>query len=223
MIKGTCWQFSAGGSGQLKIWRAGFAVVLLTMLLPWQPLLANGNPRFERISLEQGLSQGNVFQVTGGAIQRGISVQVGAGAPAGVLLDVQGNIVLGSPEDYRVTNSEPASSFVFAQNLSEDATGQVTGATLVNDLVSVENPDVKTGSIALQVWTNKPTAFGAEIDIRQFNRSTVALLAEWDSGSMQFSVGALAPSTAAGNITRPVAFSNIFDITRNTAPDISFD
>jgi len=131
-------------------------------------------------------------------------------------------MVFGSPEDYRVTDASTGTTFVFAQNTSQDATGQVTGATVANDLVSVDNPDVKTGSAALQQWPNEPTAFGAEIDIRGFNRSAVALLADWDIGSMQFSVGALPPSTAAGNITRPVAFSNIFDITRNTAPDISF-
>ncbi len=183
-----------------------------------QGFLSSGSP--SGISI---IIQGNVFQVTGGAIQRGISLPIGAGATPGTLLDVQGNIVLGSPEDYRVTNAEPGTStLIFEQNLSEDATGQVTGATVANDLVSVDNPDVKTGSIALQVWTNEPTAFGAEIDIRGFNRSAVALLAEWDAGSMQFSVGALPPSDAAGNITRPAAFSNIFDITRNTAPDIIF-
>jgi len=129
---------------------------------------------------------------------------------------------LGTPQDYNVSDSSIGSTFVFAQNLSEDATGQVTGATVANDLTSVNNPDVKAGSIALQVWTNKPTAFGAEIDIRGFNRSAVGQLADWDSGSMQFSTVALPPATAAGNITRPVAFSNIFDITRNTAPDIDF-
>ncbi len=141
--------------------------------------------------------QGNTFQ-SDSAIQRGLNFEMGNAAPAGCLMDFQGNMVFGTNEDYRGTDSGIGTTFIFQQNTSEDNTGQITGATVAADLVSVNNPDLKTGSIALEQWGNEPTGFGAEIDIRGFDRSVVAGSDIWDIGSMQFSssaVGTVIPIT----------------------------
>ncbi len=130
--------------------------------------------------------QGNVFQGSAGDIQRGISAALGVNALEGSVLDVQGNIVLDTDEDYRVTTAG-AGTLIFTENISGDLTGQKTGATLAADLISFDNPDVKAGSIALLSWPGKPTAFGAQLDIRGADRTGVAGTANWDAGSMQFS------------------------------------
>lgn len=168
--------------------------------------------------------QGNTWQVTGGAIQRGVQCEIDSNAPSGAVIDVQGNIVLGAADDFRVSDlGAIGASFTFIENGSEDLTGQITGVSVATDFVSVEDPDLKTGSILLEQWPAEPITFGAELDIRNNNRTVVGGLADWDIGSMQFSVTALPPPTASGNITRPLVFSNIFSIIRDVAPDISFE
>lgn len=146
------------------------------------------------VNVADWIFQGNIIQCDT-AVQRGIDLSFGANSPAGANLDVQGNMIFGSTQDYQVSGVG-LGTVTEAANVTEDLTGQVTGAVVVNDIVSVNNPDVKAGSIALEVWTAKPTTYGAEIDIYGNDRSAVAETAEWDAGSMQ-----LSNTPAAGGTT----------------------
>lgn len=158
--------------------------------------------------------QGNVFQSSAGDIQRGIALEFGANSLVTSVFDVQGNIVLGTTEDYEILNFGNG-KVEFLENVSEDLTGQVTGATLAADLDSFDNPDVKEGSIALIIWSAKSTAFGAQLDIRGNNRTTVAGTADWDAGSMQFSSSAVASDinlSPTGATLLTAAFNDVVDL-----------
>ena len=157
---------------------------------------------------------GNVFQASDGDIQRGLSMGFGVNSLDTSVIDVQGNIVLNTTEDYRIT-AAGLGKIEFLENVSGDSTGQVTGATLAADLISFDNPDVKAGSIALVIWTAKPTIFGAQFDIRGFNRTTVGGTADWDAGSMQFS-----SSDVAGDINLSPAGAGLLTMAANDIVDL---
>jgi len=134
------------------------------------------------------------------AIQRGIDLVFGASTPSGALIDVQGNLIFGTDQDLNTT-AGGSGTIVEEENVTEDLTGQVTGASIANEVVSVANLDLKAASKALLVWDNKPTTFGAEIDIHGDDRDVVTP-GNWDSGSDQFSTGAeIIPITGWESVT----------------------